>query len=74
MVCCIYVIEHVESHNVYIGSSVNFDNRRRRQIGFSNETRAKMSAAHKGKTLSDEVKAKISAKQKGIPRPRQGAM
>ena len=31
----------------------------------SNETRAKMSAAHKGRVVSDETKAKMSAARKG---------
>jgi group I intron endonuclease len=39
----------------------------RKKIGFSNETRAKMSVASKGRTLSPEARAKISATLMGHP-------
>ena len=35
------------------------------KTGFSDETRAKMSEAHKGRTVSDETRAKMSEAHKG---------
>lgn len=67
--CTLNALEqyYIWTYNTFEGNGFNYTEGGDGNYGFkhSDETRDKMSEAHKGKTLSEEHKSKISASKKG---------